>query len=168
MQQAGMIYLGLGTNLGDRAENLRTALARLTEVVRVTAVSSVYETEPWGIREQPRFLNMAVGGVTELEPEALLAAVKNIEREMGRTDGVRYGPRLIDIDILLYDDRIVSMHGLVIPHPRLAERAFVLVPLAEIAGDVVPPGFDESVATLAARHVEAEGVRLYESNPADG
>lgn len=160
-----MIYLGLGTNLGDRAGNLRQALARLKQSIRITAVSSIYETEPWGVREQPRFLNMAVGGETALTPDELLQTVKAIEREMGRTDGVRYGPRVIDIDILLYDDLIVRQTGLEIPHPRLTERAFVLAPLAEIAGAVIPPGFSESVAELARHVPDMEQVQLYRDAP---
>ncbi len=156
-----MVYLGLGTNLGDRPRNLRAALDRLARWVKVTAVSRVYETEPWGIREQPRFLNMAVAGETSLAPEELLRELKRIEREMGRTEGVRYGPRVIDIDILLYGDLQLDRGGLKIPHPRLAERRFVLAPLAEIAPALIPPGMNLTVQELLERLPDEEQVELF-------
>ncbi len=136
-----IVYLGLGSNLGDREANLRRALRRLREGgVQIERCSGVYETEPWGVREQPRFLNAVCRGRTELAPPDLLALAKRIEGELGRAATVRYGPRTIDIDILLYGDLVLDTPDLTIPHPRLAERAFVIIPLAEIAPDVVLPG----------------------------
>ena len=133
-------YLGLGSNLGDRAAHLEDAISRLNELGRVVARSHMLETAPWGYADQPDFQNMVVALETALTPRELLAAVKRIERQMGRTPTFRNGPRVVDIDILLYDDRRVNEPGLVIPHPRMGERAFVLEPLAEIAPE------------LAARH----------------
>lgn len=126
------VYLGLGSNLGDREANLREALTRLGGFGQVLAESSVYETEPVGFRDQGAFLNMVVRLQTELEPFALLRAVKKIEADMGREATFRNGPRIIDIDILLFNARIVALTDLTIPHPRIKERNFVMVPLAEI------------------------------------
>jgi len=136
-----LVYLSLGTNLGDREKNLRTAVDRLESdgTVRITAVSSIYETEPVGYTEQPLFLNLAAAGETALTPQALLAAAKNVERTLGRISTFRWGPRLIDIDILLYEAEQIATAELTLPHPRLAERSFVVIPLAEIAPDLVLP-----------------------------
>lgn len=154
------VYLGLGTNLGEREQNMATALARLQERLRLVAVSSLYETAPWGVTDQPPFLNAAVAAETDLPPAELLAFVKGMEREMGRQPSGRWGPRLMDIDILLYDDLVLETPDLVIPHPRLAERAFVLVPLAEIASDAVHPVYQQTIQALLARASDREGVRL--------
>jgi 2-amino-4-hydroxy-6-hydroxymethyldihydropteridine diphosphokinase len=143
------IYLALGTNLGDRGANLRDAVERLRDAVAVECMSSVYETEPAYLLDQPRFLNMALRGHTALDPHALLIFLKRIERDMGRVAGARYGPRVIDLDILLYDSLALATADLSIPHPRMAERPFVLAPLAEIAPELVPPGWNRSIGTLA-------------------
>jgi 2-amino-4-hydroxy-6-hydroxymethyldihydropteridine diphosphokinase len=143
------IYLALGANLGDRSANLRSAVERLSAAVAVERMSSVYETEPAYLLDQPRFLNMALCGSTALDPHALLALLKRIEHDMGRAAGPRYGPRAIDLDILLYNNLALATDDLVIPHPRMAERPFVLVPLAEIAPDLVPPGWNSSIGALA-------------------
>jgi 2-amino-4-hydroxy-6-hydroxymethyldihydropteridine diphosphokinase len=143
------IYLALGTNLGDRSANLRSAVERLGAAVAIERISSVYETEPAYLLDQPRFLNMALCGSTTLEPHALLALLKRIERDMGRAAGPRYGPRAIDLDILLYNSQALETADLTIPHPRMAERPFVLIPLAEIAPELIPPGWDRSVGALA-------------------
>ena len=156
-----LVYLALGTNLGDREKNLREAIAHLSPQVTVTRESPVYETEPWGMQDQPRFLNMVVEGETALEPHALLDFLKRLERELGRTEGVRYGPRVIDLDILLYDDLVLSRDDLKIPHPRLAERRFVLVPLAAIAPDLLHPIEGVSIRALLARRADDHRVRLY-------
>jgi 2-amino-4-hydroxy-6-hydroxymethyldihydropteridine diphosphokinase len=153
------IYLGLGSNLGDRDTNLRAALERLGEYMEVKLVSSVYATEPLLVEDQPLFHNLACAGVTELEPLPLLHALKAIEHEVGRVPGPRYGPRLIDIDILLFDDLILSTPALTIPHPGLLERAFALLPLAEIAPDLRHPIVMRPMAALAAR-LDASGVHL--------
>ena len=134
-----LVYFGLGSNVGDRRQNLDKALDYLRQRLRVAELSSVYDTEPVGNTEQPRFLNMVCGVYTTLEPQALLILVKSIERKMGRQPGRTNDPRTIDIDILFYGDKVIKTPDLVIPHPRLAERAFVLVPLAEIAPDLVHP-----------------------------
>jgi 2-amino-4-hydroxy-6-hydroxymethyldihydropteridine diphosphokinase len=133
------VYLGLGSNIGDRERNIAEALQRLSEKVLIERVSSLYETEPVGYKEQPWFLNAVCEGNTELSPKGLLRFVKLIEEEMGRKQAVRWGPREIDIDILFYDDIVLETPELVIPHPRIVERSFVLVPLAEIAPDLIHP-----------------------------
>lgn len=133
------VFLGLGSNLGDREARLREAVTRIGELpeTRVVAVSRFHETPPWGVEEQPPFLNAVLEARTALEPVELLAAVKAIERGMGRTPTFRWGPREIDIDLLLYGDRVLQEASLVLPHPRILERAFVWEPLGEIAPDVL-------------------------------
>lgn len=149
-----LVYLALGSNLGDRRANLLAAVNRLPPAMRVHTLSSLYETAPAYVSDQPDFLNLTLRGSVESEhwpPRALLRYLKQVEQELGRQVVQRYGPRLIDLDILLYGDRQIAEPDLVIPHPRLTERAFVLVPLAEIAPDLVVPGQAETVATLAQR-----------------
>ena len=133
------VYLGLGSNMGERQDNLDKALDYLSQRLRVAEVSSVYDTEPMGNPEQPRFLNMVCQVNTMLKPKDLLTLAKGIERKMGRTPGKPNLPRPIDIDILFYGDEVINTPELVIPHPKLTQRAFVLVPLAEIAPDLVHP-----------------------------
>lgn len=154
------VLIALGSNLGDRAENLAAARHRLAKIMTVEKVSHIYETDPWGYTEQPNFLNQALMGRTVLSVTGLLKALKQIEVEMGRAPGFRYGPRLIDLDLLFYDDLIWQTAELTIPHPRLAERAFVLVPLREIAPDWLHPVSLRTVAELAEA-AGSEGVRLY-------
>jgi len=144
-----LVYLGLGSNMGDRDALLRAALARLSDVVRVTRVSSVWDTAPMLVTDQPRFHNAVAEGWTRLDPLALLRAIKRIERELGRVPGPRYGPRPVDIDILLYDDLMLETPELTIPHARLAERAFALAPLAEIAPHAWHPGLKREAKDLA-------------------
>lgn len=152
------VYFGLGTNLGDRQANLLEARRRLGAQVAINAASSIYETAPWGFEEQPPFLNQVVVGRTDLAPEALLTLVKNIEHEMGRQPTFRYGPRLIDIDILMVDQLQRNTERLTLPHPRLAERAFVIIPLAELAPDVSIPGTGSTAGKLAESFEETQGV----------
>jgi len=145
-------YVGLGSNLGDRERMLWGAIHMLAfdPEVDVVAVSSFRETDPVGILDQPRFLNAAVAVETELDPQALLELLLSVERELGRTrDGPRFGPRTIDLDLLLYDDTEMNEPGLAVPHPRLHERGFVLEPLAEIDPDLLVPGRGPVRALLA-------------------
>ncbi len=137
-------YVGVGANLGDREGTIRTALAALDARpdVAVVAVSALRETDPVGYLDQPRFLNGAAALETELGPRELLDALLEVERELGRVRGVgpRYGPRPIDLDLLLHGDVVVDEPGLVVPHPRLHERLFALEPLAELDPALVVPG----------------------------
>ena len=145
-----LVYIGLGSNLGDREATLRRALARLNawRGITVDAVSRFRETDPVGYTDQPRFVNAVAAVETDLEPRALLDALLAIERAMGRTrEGPRFGPRTIDLDLLIYEDRVVDEPGLRVPHPRLHERAFVLEPLAELAPGLQVPGLG-SLETL--------------------
>ncbi|MFA5055020.1 MAG: dihydropteroate synthase [Dehalococcoidia bacterium] len=150
------VYLSLGSNLGNRRANLIKAIALLTQ--DGGKVSSVYETEPVGVGEQPRFLNMVIRIDTYMSPVQLLSLIKGIEAEMGRDLSLKNAPRVIDIDIILYGDTIMESPELTIPHPRMRERAFVLIPFAEIAPDVVHPATGERVGDLAARVEGRDGV----------
>jgi 2-amino-4-hydroxy-6-hydroxymethyldihydropteridine diphosphokinase len=152
-------YLGLGSNLGSRLDNLRAGLRRLGPVVQVTAISALYETAPIGVTEQPSFLNAVCSVTTTLAPHPLLDRLKEIERELGRTEGRRWGPRPLDLDILLYDEDRIELRDLEIPHPRLRERAFVLRPLSELDPDLVIPGDGRTVRALLEA-VAAQEVRL--------
>jgi 2-amino-4-hydroxy-6-hydroxymethyldihydropteridine diphosphokinase len=151
------VYLALGTNMGDRRNNLVRALQELQVAVTIQIVSPVYETEPVGYLEQPRFLNLVCMGMTALAPLPLLSFAKDIEQALGRTPGIRNGPRPIDIDILLYDDLQLNTPQLTLPHPRMAERAFVLAPLADIAPELLLPGNTQNVQQLF-HHLPQHGV----------
>ena len=153
-----VVYLGLGSNLGNRQRNLAVALRRLEPLVRVEAVSSLYETDPVGPQDQPLFLNAVCRGVTGLPPKGLLRHLHEVECELGRRTGPQWGPRPIDIDLLLYGDLVVAESSLQVPHPELAHRAFVLAPLEELAAGVRHPKLGETIGSLAAAVGEA-GVR---------
>jgi 2-amino-4-hydroxy-6-hydroxymethyldihydropteridine diphosphokinase len=156
-----MIYLALGANLGDREASLRLARASLAPQVQVLAASPIYETAPWGYLEQPPFLNQVLQVESDLSPIDLLAHLKQIEELMGRKSNFHNGPRLIDLDILFYHDQIVNQAGVLIPHPRLAERAFVLVPLADLAPNMRHPALGLTVAEMLAS-TGRDGVALYQ------
>jgi 2-amino-4-hydroxy-6-hydroxymethyldihydropteridine diphosphokinase len=156
------VYLGLGSNMGDRQQNLDRALDLLSQRLRVTRVSSAYDTEPVGNVNQPRFLNLVCQVYTRLAPQALLALAKGIECKLGRTSGAQQ-PRPIDIDILFYGDLVLDTPELVIPHPRLANRAFVLVPLTEIAPDLIHPVYRKTIKELLSRSTETQGVLKWEN-----
>jgi 2-amino-4-hydroxy-6-hydroxymethyldihydropteridine diphosphokinase len=143
-----IVYLGLGTNLGNREKNLNAAVDALSPKVEILARSPVYRTEPWGYTDQADFLNQVIKGSTSLSPTDLLAFAKQVEEQVGRKATFRWGPREIDIDILFYDDLVLETTELTIPHPRLHERAFMLVPLADIAPELVHPKLGETAASL--------------------
>ena len=153
-----VVYLGLGSNMGNRQDNLDKALGFLSQRLRVEKVSSVYDTEPVGNINQPRFLNLVCQVYTRLAPTELLTLAKGIENKLGRALSQSNAPRPIDIDILFYGDQVIETPELVIPHPRLAERAFVLVPLAEIAPDFRHPVIGKTVNELSQRLTETQGV----------
>jgi hypothetical protein len=144
-------YLGLGTNLGDRSANLAQAIAMLaSERLIVKRVSSSYETAPRDFLDQPFFLNQVIEVTTDLFPRQLLDRAKQVERKMGRVKGVAKGPRVIDVDVLMYGHSVVSMPGLEIPHPSIAERRFVLEPLAELAPELRHPVHHRTIRQLLA------------------
>jgi 2-amino-4-hydroxy-6-hydroxymethyldihydropteridine diphosphokinase len=153
------VYLSLGSNIEPRLDYLHQAIDRLHENLRDTHVSSIYETEPWGYTDQGRFLNLVIEGSTSLPPLELLQWVKQLETDIGRRTTFRYGPREIDIDILLFGDQIIQTDDLIIPHPRLLERAFVLIPLCELSPDLVIPGSRVPVAAACAPFSNSTDVR---------
>ena len=154
-----VVYLGLGSNLGDRRRNLAGALVRLAPQVRIEAVSPLYETEPVGPEGQSSFYNAACRGVTSLSAQELVERTQAVEHQLGRRAGERWGPRPIDIDLLLYGDLVIEEAALRVPHPEMLQRAFVLVPLREVAGDVRYPGQGETITALANK-LGDDGVRL--------
>jgi 2-amino-4-hydroxy-6-hydroxymethyldihydropteridine diphosphokinase len=155
-------YIGLGTNLGDRAANLERALRELagTPGIRMRRTAAVYETAPVGRTDQDWFLNTVAEIETPLAPQALLKELQAIESRLGRVRRERWGPRVIDLDILLYGDRMIDEPGLQVPHPRLTERAFAVVPLAEIAPEVMLPG-NLRLADLTRRLAREQQIRIY-------
>jgi 2-amino-4-hydroxy-6-hydroxymethyldihydropteridine diphosphokinase len=164
-QMSGVIvYLGLGTNLGDRQANLREAIKRIEAPgLTIICASSLYETEPVGYRDQPWFLNQVVAAKPTLgagfDAESLLRLLLGIEKEMGRVRAMANGPRLIDIDLLLYGDQIIARPEIIVPHPRLHLRRFVLEPLCEIAPDLVHPAFGNRLCDMLAALKDSSTVR---------
>ena len=153
------VYLSLGSNVGDRAGNLNTALGLLGSVGKIVAVSSFYETEPVEISAQPWFLNCAAKLDTEKMPKQLMKGILDLEREMGRVRGQNKGPRNIDIDILLFGSSVIETQGLIVPHPALHERRFVLEPLTEIAAEVRHPVFKRTMRQLRDALPPGQAVR---------
>lgn len=145
-----IVYLALGSNMGNRAANLKAAIMALPPQMEVKAKSQVYETPPWGYTNQEKFLNQVLKVQTYLQPEQLLKHLKRLEVALGREPTFQNGPRLIDIDILFYDDLVFESPTVTIPHPRLHERAFVLMPLMDIAPDLVHPVKKQSIRELIA------------------
>ena len=152
------VFLALGTNLGDRESNLSRARELLSQRMKIIDASPIYITPPWGFEEQPDFLNQILQVQTEIAPRPLLRYLKKIESKMGRVKTFRNGPRLIDIDILFYGQRVIKSSKLSIPHPRLHERAFVLVPLNGLAPDFVHPVLNITVETMLSE-IDVKGVR---------
>lgn len=152
------VFLGIGTNLGERERNLRDARTVLSQRLEILKESSIYQTAPWGYLDQPAFLNQVIEAQTDLSSLNLLDFLKQTEKELGRQANFRYGPRLIDLDILFYGNRIILTDRLQIPHPRIVERAFVLVPMAEIARDFVHPQNKQTIGQLLETLPDLGGV----------
>lgn len=157
-----LVYIALGSNLGNRPDNLESAIRHLMPGVRILRCSPVYETPPWGYEDQPEFLNQVIEVETDFSPEELLQHVKGVETKVGREDSFRFGPRLIDIDILFYEDLIINSPPLSIPHPCIPERAFVLVPLADLAPEFRHPGCEEKIEKLLKK-VDRDGIHYFSS-----
>lgn len=155
------VIIALGTNLGERVKNLSDARAGLALYLRIDKISPIYETEPWGYADQPMFLNQVILGETTLTPQELLKTLKSIEQRMGREKTFKNGPRLIDLDLISYGNLILDTEQLKIPHPGLQERAFVLVPLLDIAPDWEHPVLKQQIRTLAKK-VDQQGVILFD------
>ena len=163
MAETKLIYLSLGSNLGDRAANLEQAIEALSEIgVRVLRRSSIYETEPVDFLAQPWFLNCVVEAETSLAPRPLLEQLQVIERHLGSKKLVPRGPRIIDLDVLFYETAVIHEAGMEIPHPRLAERRFVLVPLAELAPELCHPVLRKTAAELLAATQDRSIVRIWQ------
>ena len=141
-------YIGLGTNLGDRLANINRAVALLARNIKIIKASALYETEPEDYKNQPDFFNCVLLADVEAGAPALLAILKDMEKQVGRTESLRGGPRLIDADLLFYGREVIGQPGLVVPHPRIPQRLFVLAPLAEIAADFIHPALHKTVSML--------------------
>lgn len=162
----GIVFLITGSNLENRKMNLDLAVKELREHPKIEVLdgSSIYETEPYGVKEQPWFLNQAVKIKTELSPFELMDFLKKTEVKLGRVETFRLGPRIIDLDILLYDDLILESENLIIPHSQMQQRRFVLVPLAEIAPNLIHPVSKKSIKRILEQLEDKAEVRLYAGN----
>lgn len=156
------IFLSLGSNIGDRESYLKRAIFYLREKIKIKKISSLYETEPWGYKEQNSFLNLVVQGESELDPESLISFIKDVEKRVGRSESFKWGPREIDIDIILYGDKIIEKENLTIPHKFFESRGFVVIPLFEINKYVVNPKSNKKIDEIYER-VEKKGVVKIES-----
>ena len=157
-------YFGLGSNMGNRQQNLDLALDLLSHRLKMGRISSMYETDPQDNADQPRFLNLVCRVDTRLDPEALLVVTKGIERKLGRKPKTSNLPRPIDIDILFYGEQVIKTRDLLIPHPKLTERAFVLIPLVEIAPDLVHPKSGQPVREILEGITEKQGIFRWDNN----
>ena len=160
-KQETVVYLGLGSNLGERKNNLTTAIKMLASKMTMKRVSSFYQTEPISYKDQPPFLNAVCQVITSLSPLELLTLVKGIETSMGRTPSFPNAPRVMDIDILLYGDCVIDIPQLTVPHPRMMERAFVLVPLAELAPFTTHPVSRRTIEDLQNAVDGLDGVQRW-------
>lgn len=163
-------YISLGSNIGNRFKFLQTAINELNNEPGITVVkqSSIYETDPVGYEDQALFLNMVLKLSTNLTPLNLLEVCLKIEQQIGRTRELRWGPRKIDIDILLYDDKIINSHKLVVPHPRMIERNFVIIPLLELDENIILPTMNEPLRLFFSNQNNHKGVRKWKQNNGDG
>jgi 2-amino-4-hydroxy-6-hydroxymethyldihydropteridine diphosphokinase len=159
------VYLGLGSNLGERLDHIRLASAHINGLIgRISTASGIYETEPWGYESKNAFLNQVIMVDSDLLPQQVMQAIGAIEQKMGRSgEAGKYTDRIIDIDLLFYDDHIIFTCALNIPHPRIAGRKFVLKPLAEIAADMIHPVLNKSISQLLAECEDNGRVELYHS-----
>lgn len=155
------VFIGLGSNIGDRESNLSAAVEKLQNIAKIKKLSSIYETEPMEYKDQEWFLNMAAEITTRLKPHDLLKQLQQIEKNLGRIREIRYGPRAMDLDILLYGDTVMQGKDLIIPHFKMCERAFVLVPLCEIASGIIHPIFKKNIKTLLNQLPNNYAIRLW-------
>ena len=158
-----IVYVALGSNLGDRLVNLKQAIASLSPQIEVRAKSRVYETPPWGHKDQPAFLNQVIKGNTYVEPVPLIKHLKRLEVALGRVPSFQNGPRIIDLDILFYDELTLNTPPILLPHPRLQERGFVLMPLSDIAPNLVHPTLGKTVSQMLAS-CDTNGIQVYEKS----
>jgi len=167
IEKKTIVYLSLGSNMGKREENLKRALRLLRGKIIINKVSSFYDTPPVGYTEQPNFINAVCEAVTSLDPEELLILIKQIEKDMGRTPNFPNGPRIIDIDILIYGKEIIHTNQLTIPHPRMTQRAFVLIPFAEIAPDIIHPISHNTVHELLTKSGQTINIKCLSNKISD-
>ena len=158
-----VVYLSLGSNMGDKEDNMRNALKLIKDMDEIRKVSPLYQTEPMGFKDQSFFLNCVIEVQTNSNPEQMLLFLKSIEQKLGRTASVKNGPRIIDIDILFFDDFCIENDDVIIPHPRLHERLFVLIPLMDVNPDVIHPLLKKTVRELYDAVQHEEMVTLYKN-----